>query len=71
MSNRFDLEQQIMDCWHVTDDLECVFEHLMETNSIDRDAIANIILGMQGLYQLKFEKLFNTFEQLINDRKVI
>lgn len=71
MADRFDFEQQIMDCWHVTDDLKCVFEHMMEADTIDRDKIANILLGMQTLYHLKFEKLFNTFEQLLAERKVL
>lgn len=63
---RFDLEQEIMDCWHVTDDLNVLFEAVMEKD-LDKDMIANIILGMQQLYHLKFERTFSTFEDCIKN----
>jgi len=71
MSDRFDLEQQILDCWNFTTDLDLVFEQVMESEKLDRDKLANIILGMKELYQLKFDKCFNTFETLVKERKII
>lgn len=69
MTDRFDLEQQILDCWHVTDDLDMLLEHTMESENLNRDKISNIILGMKELYQLKFERCFDTFERLIKEKK--
>ncbi len=66
MSDRFDLEQQIMACWNVTSDIETLFEGVVESD-MTTDQIANILLGMKQLYELKFDKLFNTFEQLMKD----
>ena len=66
MNDRFDLEQQIMACWNVTSDIETLFEGVVESD-MTHDQIANILLGMKQLYELKFDKLFNTFEQLIQD----
>jgi hypothetical protein len=57
----FDLEQQIMDCWHVVDDLKILTESVLE-REMTKDNIANITLGLETLYQLKFEKLFDLFE---------
>ena len=71
MSDRFDLEQQILDCWHLTDDLGLLFEHVMESEELDRDKLSNIILGMKELYQLKFDRCFNTFETLVEQKKII
>jgi len=66
MNDRFDLEQQIMACWNVTSDIETLFEGVIESD-MTTDQIVNILLGMKQLYELKFDKLFNTFEQLIKD----
>ena len=70
MSDRFDLEQEILDCWHVTDDLDMLLEHIMETETLDRDKVSNIVLGMKELYHLKFERCFDTFEKLIQENKI-
>jgi hypothetical protein len=69
MKDRFSLEQEIMDCWHVTDDIQTLFEAVMDKD-LTQDKIANVLLGMKDLYHLKFEKLFNTFEVLVSQRKL-
>jgi hypothetical protein len=66
---RFDMEQEIMDCWHVTDDINVLLEAVMEKKPTT-DQVANVLLGMHQLYQFKFERLFDTFEQLIGERKI-
>jgi hypothetical protein len=79
MVTRFELEQDIMNCWQVTDDLDVLYNRLMEDPTIDRvledpsmnrDKLANILLGMKELYHIKFEKCFNTFERLISEKKI-
>lgn len=70
MTDRFDLEQQILDCWHVTDDLNMLLEHIMDSDNLDRDRISNIVLGMKELYNLKFQRCFDTFETLLQDKKI-
>lgn len=67
--DRFDLEQDIMKCWSVVDDIDVLYEYVMERNPTT-DQIANALLGLHTLYQMKFEKCFGTFEQLIKDRKI-
>lgn len=66
MNDRFDLEQQIMACWNVTSDIDTLCEGVLESD-MTTDQIANILLGMKQLYELKFDKLFNTSEQLMQD----
>ena len=48
----FSLEQAIMECWQVCDDLK---------EEMDRQVLAKY-------YQMKFEKLWNIFEELTHDR---
>lgn len=67
--DRFDLEQQILDCWHIVDDIKILTESVCDHSPpLTEDEIANVLIGMQHLYQLKFEKLFNTFEQMIQKK---
>jgi hypothetical protein len=65
--DRFDLEQEILDCWGVVDDLDVIISsEQLELN----DDILNILIGLKQLYQLKFERTFATFEQLVSQRKL-
>jgi hypothetical protein len=64
--SRFDLEQDIMDCWNITKDLDSL---LLAVERGDEDQVMNIIIGLRSLYDLKFEKMFNTFEQCIRNRE--
>ena len=64
MKNSFELEQDIMSCWNITNDLDSLFEAVME-KELTKDSIANILLGMKELYDIKFDKLFSTFEKAI------
>ena len=69
MKTRFDLEQEIMECWNITSDINDVYEYVMNGDGkltpADRDKVANILLGVSQLYELKFNKLFNTFEECV------
>jgi len=69
MKTRFDLEQEILHCWSVTDDIEVVSKAVLERD-ISRDETANILIGLKSLYQLKFETLFETFEGCIKNNEI-
>ena len=60
---RFDMEQEIMQAWHVLDDIKMLSAR-EGTDKQDWDAVAR-------LYQIRFETLFETFEQLIKDRALL
>lgn len=66
MTVRFDLEQQIMDCWRITDDMKILTEEVIE-GDFSKDQIANVLIGLEQLYTLKFDKMFRTFEQYIKE----
>jgi len=67
MSDRFDLEQQILDCWKVTSDTKILYDRL---EFMSRDEQMNYLLGLNALYEQKFEILWSTFEQLVHDKKL-
>ena len=66
---RFDLEQQIMECWNVTTDLKRVTEYLLDAplEPNREDKIANMLIGMEALYEVKFDRCFRTFEKLLKE----
>jgi len=69
MKTRFDLEQEILDCWNVTKDIDTLLEAVME-KELTHDKISNILLGIKELYELKFDRTFRTFESVIVPRKI-
>jgi len=60
MSNRFDLEQQIMDCWKITDDIAML--EAQGANVADMTSLACV-------YEYKFKRLWETFEQLVAEKQ--
>lgn len=70
MTSRFDLEQQIMSCWNVCEDIKAVYRQY-DFRSPSEDEMMNVLIGLEQLYQLKFEQMFNTFETLIRERKIV
>jgi hypothetical protein len=66
MADQFDLEQGIMGCWMVTSDLDVLLEELMENSDFTKDQASNFVLGLSTIYEAKFDKLFRTFEDFLN-----
>ena len=65
--DRFDLEQQILNCWNITDDIKLVTENKMVTHE-DLNEYMNALTTM---YNVKFNKLFDTFSILIEEGKIV
>ena len=65
MTDRFDLEQQILEAWKVTDDMRTVLEH-----GADED-IAENIKALARLTDIRFEKLWYIFEQMCASRQFV
>jgi hypothetical protein len=62
MTDRFDLEQQILDCWKITDDIP-----MMESqgaNTADMTSLACV-------YEFKFKKLWEIFEQIVHEKQFV
>lgn len=61
----FDLEQSILQCWNVCDELDLLYTQTLErSRPLTQDEMANILLGMKLMYQMKFEKCFSEFEDV-------
>ena len=69
MKNRFDFEQEIMGVWNIIEELKVLHEGVLERD-LTNDQISNILSGMTELYQMKFEIVFETFEQLVRNKEI-
>lgn len=62
--DRFDLEQKIMNCWQICEDLDMIANRC-------RDPItAKLLQGVKSLYQVKFEDCWDVFEELAANKKI-
>ena len=62
MSDRFELEQELLECWKITNDLQMY---------IDQGASIEDTKVLIDYYERKFQKVWGTFETLIKERKIL
>ena len=68
MKKVYNLEPMIFDCWHVCDDLQVVYKQIGDgEREPTQDELMNTLLGMQQVYQWKFEQLFSTYEEMLKE----
>ena len=61
--DRFDLEQSILKCWNITEDIQVIVD---EFKSMTEEEVLNSLNGVKNLYELKFSRLWNIFEAIIH-----
>jgi hypothetical protein len=57
--DRFDFEQEIMQCWNVVEDLRILADR--------NPAIAEDLKAVAHVYEMRFDNMFSTFEVLIKN----
>lgn len=62
MTDRFDLEQQILECWKVTTDIQTMLDY-------GQSDLENNLKSLAKVYDLQFEKLWAIFEHLCASRQ--
>jgi len=60
MTDRFDLEQQILECWKITDEIPMM--EAQGANVADMTSLACV-------YEFKFKKLWATFEAMVAEEQ--
>lgn len=66
MYDRFDNEQLLLECWNIVEHIRTLNEAVLETD-MSRDKISNVLMGLADLYDYKFDRLFNMFEQSVKE----
>lgn len=62
MRDRFDLEQEIMTCWNVVEDLKF---YITNSDVWTADEQMNYINGITVKYDKRFEQMFELFEECV------
>ena len=68
--DRFDLEQALMAVWGTDKDIEAIYKYVSDTDELDRDELANLLLGLSRLHNLRGNEAFKIFESLIEDETI-
>lgn len=63
MSDLFDLEQKILSCWSITDELELIARYI-KSGEVQTADIPSLLVGLNNLYNIKFDDLFNEFSKV-------
>ena len=73
--DRFDLEQGIMKCWSIIEDIRLlnknVLEGIPDGGELTTDDVSNYLLGLETIYEMKFNDLFHIFSTLIAEKKIL
>lgn len=62
-TDRFDMEQQIMTCWNICEDIKAI-TRMHDIRALSEDELLNAMIGLETIYQMKFEILFDMFEKM-------
>lgn len=66
--DRFDLESVIMEAWSTCEDIDLIYHNTdnLKLNPKDCDELQNQLLGLRHITELRFRKLWDTFESMID-----
>lgn len=64
MTKTYELEQQILNTWGIIEDLKLVLD------LVEEEKIEKILIGIIELNNLKFEKMFNCYEEVLKELRV-
>lgn len=67
MADRFDLEQDILKCWEVVDDLKF---YVQKSDEWTEDERMNYLSGLVVKYDKKFQQMFGLFEHIIKQDSI-
>jgi hypothetical protein len=56
------MEQQLLRCWEITEDL-----WLVANEHEDNDDISNKVLGLKHVYEMRFNKLWDLYEETVSE----
>lgn len=68
---RFDIETDIMSAWNVIEDIKFISELILEDDDFidmppkQKDKLTNMLIGMEHLYNYRFNKLFDDYTKLL------
>ena len=69
--DRFELEEQLTECASVQEELETILYKVGDSpKRPTEDELMNMLIGVIELCKVRHERVFNTFEALVKDKKI-
>jgi len=69
--NRFDMEQLIMQGWSTKEDLIDILWKICDSeDKPDEDALCNMLIGAAHLHDVRMERLFSAFRQMLKEGSI-
>lgn len=68
--NRFDLEESIMSCWGTKEDIGLISERVLEDEELSPDSLANALVGLAELHEMRCRRLFEIFEEMLSSGRI-
>lgn len=69
-TDRFDLEQAILAMWSTKEDIDLVTSRFLDGAPMTEDEMANALIGLSALHDMRSQRAFDIFEKLIAVGKV-
>ena len=69
--SRFDLEQALLAAWSTKEDIDLLMARMFDGPEMSEDEIANAMIGISALHDMRCERMFDIFERLIHARKIV
>ena len=72
---RFDIETDIMSAWNIVEDIKFISELILEDYdfidmpSKQKDKLTNMLIGLECLYNYRFNKLFDDYTKLLDEMR--
>ena len=66
MYDRFDLENAIVDLSNISKDLKLLGERLLD-EGMDEDEFSNVLIGLESLTNLRYDKAMDIFESMLSN----
>lgn len=72
--DRFDLETDIMQAWSSVEDIDLIYHYIGDSEFFSgmkpehSDKIANLLLGLKEMQELRMNKLWETFEAIVHQK---
>ena len=66
MNIQFELEQAILNCWNVVEDIKD-YRTALDNGELTEDEKDNYLIGLEAIYSVKFTKTFDLFEKLVQE----
>lgn len=65
--DRFDLENAMTETWQTSDEIKLLYENIINKDDMEKEEIVNVLIGICKLHEMRCEKAFDIFENLIYD----